>query len=216
MHTSEKAVLFDLDGTLIDSSEGITKAVQYALRHYGIEEPDLDKLRGFIGPPLGGSFQKYYGFSREQGQEAIGVYREYYRPRGIFECCLYPGVETTIRELKARGYRIGLASSKPEIFCRQILEHFDILELFDEVGGATEDERIVTKEDVLAEVMHRMGEVPKERIWLIGDTVFDIEGANQAGIRSIGVSYGFGDTQEMMAKGALAICDELPGILEYL
>ena len=99
-----KAILFDLDGTLIDSSEGITKSTQYALAHYGIEENDLSKFYKFIGPPLSASFQKYYGFSEEKAYEAVTVYRERYNRIGLFECSLYPGVRECIETLKAKGY----------------------------------------------------------------------------------------------------------------
>lgn len=204
-----KVVLFDLDGTLIDSSEGITRSVQYALKKYGIDEPDLAKLKCFIGPPLPGSFMKYYHFPEAQAKEAVGAYREYYRPTGIFQCCLYPGVEKCIRTLKEQGYLIGVASSKPEIFCKKILDHFGILELFDEVAGATEDGSIGTKEQVLNEVIRRFGQVPKDAMCLIGDTIYDVEGANRVGIKTIGVSFGFGDAQEMLDAGAVCICDHM-------
>lgn len=215
----KKAVLFDLDGTLVDSSEGITKSVQYALKKMGIDEPDLSKLHVFIGPPLKTSFMKYYGFTEEQVKEGTVAYRERYRPIGIFECELYPGVKDCINKLKEQGYLIGVASSKPEIFCRKILEHFGILSLFDDVVGSTEDGSIGTKEEVLLEVMRRWADIPKENMCLIGDTIFDIEGANQVGISSVGVSFGFGNVEEMRAAGAKAICDhmeKLPDLLEQL
>lgn len=126
-------ILFDLDGTLIDSSEGIIKCVLYTLDFYGIKEPDTAKLYRFIGPPLSESFERYYGFSHEKAYEAVQKYRERYNTTGIFECKLYPGVEKCIRTLKEQGYRIGMASSKPEVSCKRILEHFGILPLFDDV-----------------------------------------------------------------------------------
>ena len=212
----KKAVLFDLDGTLVDSSEGITKSVQYALKHFGIEENDLSKLQVFIGPPLGESFMRYYGFSKEQADEGILVYRERYKPIGIFECKLYPGVRECIMQLKEQGYLIGVASSKPEKFCKMILEHFDVLSLFDDVVGATEDGSIGTKEEVLNEVMRRWADIPKENMCLIGDTIFDVEGANLVGIPAIGVSFGFGDTDEMMRAGAKGICDRMADLPEMI
>ncbi len=214
-----KAILFDLDGTLIDSSEGITKSAHYALAHYGIDEPDLKKLFFFIGPPLEYTFRTRYGFSEEKADEAVDVYRERYQDRGIFECTLYPRVGECIEELKQRGYMIGMASSKPEKSCRRILEHFDILELFDDVVGATFDGRIDTKEEVLNEVMRRWSDIPREEMCLIGDTMFDIEGANKVGVQSIAVSFGFGNVDEMLKAGAKAVVDdlrELPGVLAKL
>lgn len=212
----KKAVLFDLDGTLVDSSEGITKSVQYALKHFGIEENDLSKLQVFIGPPLGESFMRYYGFSKEQADEGILVYRERYKPIGIFECKLYPGVRECISQLREQGYLIGVASSKPEKFCKRILEHFDVLSLFDDVVGATEDGSIGTKEEVLNEVMRRWADIPKENMCLIGDTIFDVEGANLVGIPAIGVSFGFGDIDEMMRAGAKGICDRMADLPEMI
>ena len=211
-----KAILFDLDGTLIDSSEGITKSTQYALAHYGIIENDLSKFYKFIGPPLVASFKKYYDFPEEQAVEAVAVYRERYNKIGLFECSLYPGVRECIEKLKAQGYLIGMASSKPEVSCCRILEHFGILELFDDVVGATFDGRIDTKEEVLNEVMCRWSDVPKDEMCLIGDTMFDVEGANQVGIRTVAVNFGFGNVQEMVEAGAVAVCDGMEKLPEIV
>lgn len=211
-----KAILFDLDGTLIDSSEGITKSTQYALAHYGIIENDLSKFYKFIGPPLVASFKKYYDFSEEQAVEAVAVYRERYNKIGLFECSLYPGVRECIEKLKAQGYLIGMASSKPEVSCRRILEHFGILELFDDVVGATFDGRIDTKEEVLNEVMRRWSDVPKDEMCLIGDTMFDVEGANQVGIRTVAVTFGFGDVEQMVKAGAVAVCEDMAKLPEIV
>lgn len=211
-----KAVLFDLDGTLIDSFEGIAKSAQYALRRFGINEENLENLRPFVGPPLVESFQKWYGLSKEQAIEATDIYRERYRPIGILECSLYPGVEECIRTLKAEGYQIGMASSKPEEFCRRILEHFGLLDLFDDVVGATFDRRIDTKEEVLNEVLRRWSDIPKNQMCLIGDTMFDLVGAKKIGIDCIAVSYGFGDAREMLQNGAVAICDRMADLPELI
>lgn len=211
-----KAVLFDLDGTLIDSFEGIAKSAQYALRRFGINEENLENLRPFVGPPLVESFQKWYGLSAEQAIEATDIYRERYRPIGILECSLYPGVEECIRTLKAEGYQIGMASSKPEEFCRRILEHFGLLDLFDDVVGATFDRRIDTKEEVLNEVLRRWSDIPKDQMCLIGDTMFDLVGAKKIGIDCIAVSYGFGDAKEMLQNGAVAICDRMADLPELI
>lgn len=211
-----RAILFDLDGTLIDSSEGVIKSTQYALAHYGIDEPDFDKLKVFIGPPLVNSFMTYYGFEREQARAAVEVYRERYNVIGIFECSLYPGVRECIETLKRQGYLIGMASSKPEVSCRRILEHFEILSLFDDVVGATLDGRIDTKEEVLNEVMRRWSDVPREEMCLIGDTIFDVAGANRVGMPCIAVSFGFGDVDEMLAAGAKAVCDDMAKLPEIV
>lgn len=211
-----KAILFDLDGTLIDSSEGITKCAQYALSKFGIDEPDLKKLEYFIGPPLVYTFAKHYGFDEEKCKEAVTYYRERYKPLGAYECSVYPGVAECIEALRAAGYRISVASSKPETMCKIILENFGILDLFDEVVGATDDGRINTKEQVLNEVMRRWSDISKENLLLVGDTIFDIEGANLAGIASIGVSFGFGDTEAMLRAGAECICDSMDEVKDYI
>lgn len=211
-----KAVLFDLDGTLIDSSEGIIKSARYALSHYGIEEPDTDKLYQFIGPPLSDSFQKLCGFSPEQAKEAVEVYRKRYNRTGIFECSLYPGAEDCIKRLKQQGYRIGMASSKPELSCRRILEHFEILSLFDEVVGATFDGTREKKEDVLREVFERWKDLSPGQMCLVGDTVFDAEGASRVGMPCVAVTYGFGNLEQMKEAGILAGCEKLEQLPEII
>ena len=155
------------------------------------------------------TFMNHYGFSKEKAVEAVAVYRERYQDTGIFECSLYPGVKECIEELKNRGYMIGMASSKPEESCKRILEHFGILELFDDVVGATFDGKIDTKEEVLNEVMRRWSDIPREEMCLIGDTMFDIEGANKVGVPSIAVSFGFGNVDEMLKAGAKTVVDDL-------
>ena len=214
-----KAVLFDLDGTLSNSKEGITKCVQYALKHFGIEEPDRDKLEIFIGPPLVDSFMNFYGMSLEDAKIATAKYRERYTPIGIHEASMYPGTRECIEELKKQGYIIGMASSKPEEYCRIILEDFGILDLFDDVVGATMDGRIDSKEEVLMEVFRRWSHYGKDEMCLIGDSIYDVEGANLVGIPCIAVSYGFGDVKEMTEAGAVAVIDnliELPDLLKKM
>lgn len=214
-----KAVLFDLDGTLSNSKEGITKCVQYALKHFGIEEPDRDKLEIFIGPPLVDSFMNFYGMSLEDAKLATAKYRERYTPIGIHEAAMYPGTRECIEELKRQGYIIGMASSKPEEYCRIILEDFGILDLFDDVVGATMDGRIDSKEEVLMEVFRRWSHYGKDEMCLIGDSIYDVEGANLVGIPCVAVSYGFGDVKEMTEAGAVAVIDnlvELPEVLKSL
>jgi len=211
-----KAVLFDLDGTLIDSSEGITKSVQHALKEYGIEENNIEELKKFIGPPLWGSFVNYYGFSKEQSLEAVDKFRERYNKIGLFECCLYPGVRECLEELKEQGYKLAVASSKPEITCKRILEYHKVLDLFDEVSGATMDGRIETKEEVLNQLFGRWPSVCRDEMVLIGDTIFDIQGANKAGLKSIGVSFGFGCVDEMESNGALQVIDHMDELVKLV
>ena len=213
---TKRYILFDLDGTITDSSEGITKSVQHALKKLGIEENDQAMLRRFIGPPLDESFEKFYGFSNKKAYDAVQKYRERYNKTGIFECKLYPGVEKCIRTLKEQGYRIGMASSKPEVSCKRILEHFGILPLFDDVVGATFDGTRDKKSEILKEVMHRWSHIPKSGMCLVGDTMFDVNGAKELGIFCIAVSYGFGDVEEMKAAGIAGLCDSIEQLPELL
>lgn len=201
--------MFDFDGTLVDSSEGITKSAQYALAHYGIEVSNPKDLEKFIGPPLAGSFRRFYGFSEEKAGEAVEVYRKRYEKIGWSECRLYPHVREAILQLKEDGYLIGLASSKPEDTCRRIMEYLGILDLFDEVVGATRDGRIGTKEEVLTEALRRWQDIPREEMVLVGDTIYDVEGANLVHMKSIGVSFGFGDLNAMKEAGAVCMIDDL-------
>ncbi len=153
-------VLFDLDGTLTDPAEGITGAVAYALQHYGIEVRDRRELYPFIGPPLTDSFEKYFGFSHAQAVEAVEVYRVYFRDRGIFENAVYPGVPEMLEGLRAKGRTLCVASSKPEVFVRRILDHFGLSRYFAEAVGSELDGRRVRKDEVVAEALARCGAGP--------------------------------------------------------
>ena len=218
-----KAVLFDLDGTIINSEEGITKCVQYALKAYGIDEPDRTKLLCFIGPPLEPVFREKYGMTGEEAWQSVKKYRERFNEKGIFECCLYEHVKDVIINLKKRGYVVALASSKPEIACRRIIEHFKLTAYFDMIVGSALDGSISTKEEVLLELCRRLetgnGESLKfasEELCLIGDTKYDAIGAKAVGIRCIGVSYGFGTKEELTAAGAEIVFDDIREVENYI
>lgn len=213
-----KAILFDLDGTIINSEEGITKCVQYALRAYGIDEPDRKKLLCFIGPPLDPVFREKYGMTEEEAWQAVEKYRERFDVEGIFECCLYDGVRDAIIRLKEKDYVLALASSKPETACRRILEHFLLMPYFDEVVGSTLDGRISTKEEVLEELGRRMADwqISRDEMCLIGDTKYDAAGAKAFGIRCIGVNYGFGTREELLDAGAEAVFDQMEEVERYI
>ena len=149
--------LFDLDGTLTDSREGITKCVQYALAKCGIEEPDLKKLECFIGPPLHTSFQKYYGMDRDMAKRAVEFYRERFRPIGIFENQVYEGVPEMLQALSEAGCHLAVASSKPEVFVKKVLDHFDIEKYFSVVVGSGLDGSREKKEEVVEEALRQLG-----------------------------------------------------------
>lgn len=202
-------ILFDLDGTIINSFLGITRCVQYALRSKGIDVENLKDLEEYIAPPLKQTFQKNYDFSDEETIDLIRKYRERFDVTGIFENELYPGVEQTLLHLKECGYPLVLASSKPETACERILEKYGLLSCFDEVVGATLDGRISTKEQVLKEVFQRIGSNDPKDYVLIGDTIYDVEGANKVGMDCIGVSYGFGKAEDLERAGAVSVCRDL-------
>ncbi len=194
--------LFDLDGTLTDPGIGITNSVMHALKKYGIEVEDRSELYPFIGPPLVDSFMKYYGFSEEQAHEAVEFYREYFRPTGIFENSVYEGIREMLSELKDRNVTVALATSKPYEFAVRILEHFDLARYFDYVGGATMDGRISRKADVIAHLLDEIGDVDRTSVLMIGDRENDIEGAQENGLKSLGVLWGYGSYEELTSSGA--------------
>jgi phosphoglycolate phosphatase len=212
-----KKVLFDLDGTLINSQEGITKGVQYALREQaGIIEPDLESLRCFIGPPLALMFDRKYHIPASEIESTVSKYREYYDTIGMYECSLYPGVVEILQDLKAKGYCLGLASSKPETSCTAILEHLGIAGYFDYIVGASLGPERREKVLVLREAFKRMQVQDLHEVVLVGDTKYDAEGAGLAGIDCIGVTYGFGSREELYEAGAAAVFDTLAEVEAYL
>ena len=194
--------LFDLDGTLTDPGEGITRSVAYALERYGITVGDRRELYGFIGPPLADSFMTYYGFSRERAAEAVEVYREYFSDRGIFENDVYPGVPEMLEKLRSSGVRLAVATSKPEQFADTILEHFGLSGFFEAVGGASMDETRVSKHDVIERALSMLGSAGRAGTVMVGDRSYDISGAKSTGIASVGVLYGYGGREELEAAGA--------------
>lgn len=208
-------IIFDLDGTLTDPMIGITKSVQYALRRYGIEEPDLRKLTPFIGPPLTDSFQKYYSFSPAQAREAVLVYREYFTERGIFENEEIPGIREMLNGLRAAGKQLFVATSKPELFARRIIRHFQMEDYFLFVGGADMEETRVKKGDVIRYVMEEK-KITAETAVMVGDREHDIIGAKENGLESIGVLLGYGSREELEEAGADQIAADAGELLKLL
>lgn len=210
--------LFDLDGTLTNPKEGITKCVQYALRSFGIEEPDLDKLEPFIGPPLVDSFMEYYGMTREQAKEATEKYRERFRDIGIFENEVFPGVPRMLETLQSQGKRLVVASSKPEEYVERILDRFGIRRFFCEVVGASMDETRSAKADVIREAFRRLHitEEQKDGILMIGDRKHDVEGAKACGIDCLGVYVGFAPPGELEQAKATYIADTVEEMSRFL
>jgi phosphoglycolate phosphatase len=194
--------LFDLDGTLTDPGIGITNSVMYALEKFGIHVSDRAELFSFIGPPLGESFRRQFGFSEEQAQKAVEYYREYFRPKGIFENSVYEGIPELLKKLRENHITVALATSKPYEFAVRILEHFELKQYFDYIGGATMDGRISKKADVIARLLDEFGNVDKAEVLMIGDRAQDVEGARANGLHSAGVLWGYGSAEELQGAGA--------------
>ena len=202
-------VLFDLDGTLTDSGEGITKCVQYALRkEFNIVVDDLRDLDCFVGPPLKEQFMQYAGLTEEEGQRAVRAYRERYRTRGIYENRLYDGILPLLKQLAAEGMTLAVSSSKPTEFCREILRYFGIEPYFRVIVGSELSGERTKKAEVLEETLRRLGmQGSRQCVVLVGDRKYDVEGAKEAGISSIGVTYGYGSRAELEKAWPDAVVD---------
>ena len=208
-----KMILFDLDGTLTDSGEGIMNCAIHTLNHFGIPIPTEKELRTFVGPPLSESFSRF-GVPAEQIEEAIRVYRARYIPIGKFENHPYPGIEQLLQKLNQDGHRLYVATSKPEAVSIEILEHFDLAKYFVKICGASSDLARNTKEAVIAYLLEECGS--DENIVMVGDTAFDVIGAKAHGIPTIAVSWGYGLEEDLVTAGATAIArsmDELNRLL---
>lgn len=211
-----QVIIFDLDGTLSNSKEGITKSVQYALSKLGINEPDLKQLEHFIGPPLKDEFIKAYSFSEEDAIKGVEYYRERYVPIGIYETEIYPGIEGLLQNLREKGKRIAMATSKPQPMAEEVLKFLKIDQYFDIVMGAQLHGPRQSKQAVLEALFEVLDQKNKEEFLMVGDTCFDIEGANAVGIDSIGVDYGFGNKEEMLQKGAIIVADDAKQIETFI
>lgn len=209
----QKAILFDLDGTLTDSGEGIINSVIPALEHYGIAIPPREELRVFVGPPLHDTFLRF-GVPADQLENATKIYRSRYIPIGKFENAPYPGIPELLETLKAQGHKLFVATSKPEPMAVEILEHFDLAQYFDRICGASMDTSRSSKEAVIAYLLEQNGSA--ENMVMVGDTKYDVIGAKAHGIPTIGVSWGYGEIDEMLEAGAAAIAHTTQELLELL
>lgn len=213
-------ILFDLDGTLTDPKEGITKSVRYALNHYGIQVDDLDSLCPFIGPPLTDSYRKYFGFTDEQAWEGVLVYREYFSEHGWHENKEYPGIREMLQALKDSGRILMVATSKPEEFAVRILEHFNLAGYFDFIGGADMEETRSRKGDVIRYVLETCGlgcgDEAVARAVMVGDREHDVIGARECGMECVGVLYGYGSREELEACGAAHVAGSVKELEDLL
>lgn len=194
-------IFFDLDGTLTDSAEGITNSVHYALSKFEIDA-DKSELYRFIGPPLKDSFMKYYDIPKDDCDLAVSYYREYYSTSGIFENRVYDGIEKLLSDLKSCGKKIILATSKPLEFSVKILKHFGLYDYFDFIAAATMDGSICRKDQVIKHALDSLDISDTSQVLMVGDRKFDILGAKEFDIKSVGVLYGFGSLEELHLAGA--------------
>lgn len=211
-----KNVFFDLDGTLVDSFEGVTNGIYYSLEFYpNIPVPDREELRVFIGPPLYDSYVKHFGMDDKTATEAVAYCREYYAEKGVKENTVFEGMLDLLCRLKAEGARVVMATSKPEIFALKIAEYTGMKQYFDVIRGAAIDGSLIKKEDIIADVIEKNG-MDKKDIVMIGDTLFDVEGAKKNGIDCIAVAYGFGKAEELEKSSAVAVADSVKELEELL
>lgn len=198
-------ILFDLDGTLTDSSPGIMNSIVYALKKCNISVENTDDLRKFLGPPLHESFRDFYGFDDEKSMEAVGFYREYFSTKGLLENEVYSGISEMLEDLKENGKRLILATSKPQPFTDRIMEHFDLAKYFEFIAGSNMDGTRSKKAEVIAYALESCGIMGKSNVVMVGDREHDIIGAKTVGIDSVGVEYGYGDYDELSGAGATYI-----------
>lgn len=209
-------ILFDLDGTLTDSSPGIMNSIVYALKKYNISVENTDDLRKFLGPPLHESFRDFYGFDDEKSMEAVGFYREYFSTKGLLENEVYSGIREMLEDLKENGKRLILATSKPQPFTDRIMEHFDLAKYFEFIAGSNMDGTRSKKAEVIAYALESCGIMGKSNVVMVGDREHDIIGATTVGIDSIGVEYGYGDYDELSNAGATYIVKTVEELKELL
>lgn len=193
----KKYLLFDLDGTLTDSGEGIMNSVAYALEKFGIFDADKEVLRKFIGPPLKDSFMNYYGFSEEKAEEGVEKYREYFAEKGIFENAVYEGIPEMLGRLKAAGKKMYVATSKPSFFALKILEHFGLNEYFKDMQGSNMDGTRSKKDEVITYVLEKNQITDLDDVMMVGDRKYDILGSRKCGVSNVGVLFGYGSRTEL-------------------
>ena len=210
---TKKAIFFDLDGTLTDSGEGIINCATLALEHFGLPVPTREEMRVFVGPPLDQTFIQF-GVPADKAQEAIDVFRSRYLVVGKFENTPYPGIRELLEALKQQGHRLFVATSKPETTAVEILNKFELSQYFELICGATFDTNRVHKADVIAYLLGKIGSV--ENVLMVGDTEFDVLGAAEHGIDTIGVSWGYGKVSAMEQAGAAAIANNMDELLIFI
>ena len=210
-----KAVIFDLDGTLTQSEEGIWNSVKYAAEKLGFPEPDAATLRKFIGPPLGYSFREYLGMDDATADKAVETYRERYNVVGLFENRVFPGIRRLMRTLRREGWYIGIATGKPQKTSERVVAHFGLDKFVDKLCGPTADHR-ADKIDLIKNALPADWDYENDEAWMVGDRKFDVEGAIGAGVKSIGVGYGYGSEEELRTAGCTHYCATVQEMIDFL
>ncbi|ARJ21921.1 HAD family hydrolase [Bacillus sp. ISL-8] len=201
--------LFDLDGTVTDPKKGIVNSVLYALEKVGIEELHVSELDSFIGPPIQQSFVERYNMNEGEVERAVFYFREYLKQRGLLENSVYEGIPNLLKQLKNTGNRLFIATSKPTIFARQVIEHFQLTNYFEDIIGSNLNGTRIKKEEIIAHILQQNEGLNKEEVVMIGDRKHDIIGANHNGIASIGVLYGYGSENELIEVSATHIAKDI-------
>lgn len=205
-------ILFDLDGTLTDSGEGVINSAWYALKHFNLPLPPREEMRVMVGPPLRDSFLRF-GVAPEQVEKAVELYRERYVPTGMFENTPYPGISAMLAALKEAGHRLYVATSKPESMAVEILTKFRLDGYFDKICGASMDDTRDTKDKVIAYILKELN--CGTQAVMVGDTKYDVLGAAEHHIPTVGVTWGYGLKSELVDAGAAATVDTTAQLLEY-
>ncbi len=210
-------VIFDFDGTVVDTGEGILKSLQYSFKEMGREVPDLDDLKKFIGPPIHYSYTTYYGVSEEEVGMYIKKYRERYRAKGIYECHLYEGFPELLDTLHEKGVRIGIASSKPESLIYDVADFLGVTGKFDAIVGVQiDDSNHSSKTGLVLESMKKLGAEDRKKVLMVGDRCYDIDGAAGAEVDSCGVLWGYGNEEEFREHNATYIVSDTEKLLELV
>lgn len=209
-----KYYIFDFDGTLVDSSEGIYNSIIFALKEFGIEENDREKLRYFIGPPLFEAFKHIYKVNNDDANWLVAKYRERYKVKGCAESVVYDGVPEMLKALKDKGKKIAIASSKPKQFVDEISKHLGIFDYYDYVSAESFDKTHSSKEDLINNVLEHFGNPPKEDCLMIGDRFYDIDGAKATELDSAGALFGLGEVKELTEAGATYLLNNPADLLD--
>lgn len=210
-------ILFDLDGTLTDSAPGILNCAAYALEHMGITPPPMEDLRFFVGPPLLDSFMGHFNMSEEDAWKAIELYRERFRPIGIYENAVYEGIPEALARFQKAGIHLYLATSKPKGMAETVLKYFDLYDYFDVIVGATEDGKLSKKNDIIEDMLRRLSlsEDELKRVCMVGDRKYDMEGARYFDLDCLGVYWGYADPGELEAAGATHVVHSISEMEDF-